>query len=180
MQFADEAQVLPGKIDKDVDFKPERPDEVFGLAEKTPRESLRIPTRIHSNRNDSALLLIDGFASLLQYIRAGAFSDPTLVLAAAAGELGDSGKRRLNVRLGRESADTEPDRATAESAERPVGGGGAVQPGAGQDAEVAFEPDPDFLAGKIADIERKDPDRFPRVRRSVDFHTGNLPQTIAE
>ena len=55
MQFADEAQVLPGKIDKDVDFKPERPDEVFGLAEKTPRESLRIPARIHSNRNDPAL-----------------------------------------------------------------------------------------------------------------------------
>ena len=58
MQFADEAQGLPGKIDKDVDFKPERPDEVFGLAEKTPRESLRIPTRIHSNRNDSALLYL--------------------------------------------------------------------------------------------------------------------------
>lgn len=56
MQFAGEAEVLPGKIDKDVDFKPERPDEVFGLAEKTPRESLRIPTRIHSNRNDSAPL----------------------------------------------------------------------------------------------------------------------------
>jgi len=54
VQFAGEAEVLPGKIDKDVDFKPERPDEVFGLAEKTPRESLRIPTRIHSTRKDSA------------------------------------------------------------------------------------------------------------------------------
>ena len=56
VQFAGEAQVLPGKIDKNVDFMPERPDEVFGLAEKTPRESLRIPTRIHSNRNDSAFI----------------------------------------------------------------------------------------------------------------------------
>ena len=73
MQFADEAQVLPGKIDKDVDFKPERPDEVFGLAEKTPRESLRIPTRIHSNRNDSALL----FKFML--FRLAAVSAPTLL-----------------------------------------------------------------------------------------------------
>ena len=67
MQFADEAQVLPGKIDKDVDFKPERPDEVFGLAEKTPRESLRIPTRTHSNRNDSAPLFYLRFSGLPRF-----------------------------------------------------------------------------------------------------------------
>ena len=85
------------------------------------------------------------------------------VLSAAAGEFGDSGERRPNIVFGREPADTEPDRAATKGADRSVRGGGAVEAGTGQDAEVAFESDADFLAGEVANIERKDPDRFPRV-----------------
>ena len=58
MQGKGVAHVVRGNIDKDVDFKPERPDEVFGLAEQMPRESLPIPTRSHSNRNDFVPLVL--------------------------------------------------------------------------------------------------------------------------
>ena len=63
------------------------------------------------------------------------------------------GQCRINFRLGCEAAQAETDRAFAEGADAAVGGGSAMQAGTGEDAELLFQADTDFIAGDACDIE---------------------------
>ena len=82
-----------------------------------------------------------------------AYSQTAVYLFQIAPNVRQRGQRRSDFRFGCEAAHAETDRAFGESADAAVGGGSAMQAGAGEDAELLFQADTDFIAGDACDIE---------------------------
>ena len=102
------------------------------------------------------------------------------LLLDAAGDTIKRRQRIINIGFRCEATHTKANCSFIDCAYTAVGGGSAVQAGAGENAKLLFQMDSDIIAGDAGDVERKHPDRISGIGRAVDLDVRKLFQAVAE